>query len=614
MAHSSSNNIDFKSQVLAATDIVELIGQTVPLRKASGSRFTGLCPFHSEKSPSFSVDQSKQFFYCFGCKEHGNAIDFVMKRDRVEFIDALKTLGARAGLEMPKFGLSKEKTSERQILLDAHSAAASFYQQNLSHSEIGKPARDYLAQRGFTADSITAFQIGVAPAAWDSLLRSPLMKKFEPGQLHLGGLAKFREKGGGHYDTFRNRLIFPIRDESARVIAFGGRVMPGSEDPAKYLNSPETPLFSKSRCVFGLDLAKQRIVSTRTVVIVEGYTDVVMAHQFDCTNVVSVLGTALTEQHVSLLKRFADKIVFLFDPDLAGDLAAERAVEVALTGTFKDVRIATLPDGADPDEFLLQHGKEKFERILSDAPDAFAFRWTQMYAKHSTDGVVDQDSAISEFLRPFDRARLAGTVDQLRWGFILTRLSRLLEMPAEKLNRIFDIRKNITRPAPPAPQTAQNTPPVIPPSRPKPPASARINAQRWILGCLLIEPSRWTQIQQHIHVDDFTDPSLKSLAEIYWTHQRDEGEPEFSELLSLIQDPVLAELAIELVEIAQTFPDLKVALQGALDCLTREREQEQQQKLVAELRRKGVADSASDQSDADLLRQLFDRKKSQPPP
>lgn len=607
----TSSNIDFKSQVLAATDIVELIAQTVPLRK-TGSRYVGLCPFHNEKSGSFSVDPTKQFFYCFGCKEHGNAIDFVMKRDRVEFIDALKTLGARAGLEMPKFGMSKEKTSERQFLLDAHSAAASFYQQNLTHPEIGRGAREYLAKRGFTADSIRDFQIGMAQNSWDSLLNSPLMRKFPPAQLHVGGLVKSRDKGAGYYDTFRNRLMFPIRDESGRVIAFGGRVMPGAEDPAKYLNSPETPLFSKSRCVFGLDLAKKRIVESRTVVIVEGYTDVVMAHQFGCTNVVSVLGTALTEQHVGLLKRFADRIVLLFDPDVAGDIAAERAVEVALTNAFKDVRIATLPDGADPDEFLLEHGREEFQKILDDAPDALAFRWTQMSAKHSTNGVIDQESAITEFLRPFDRARLAGTVDQLRWGFILTRLSRLLEMSPERLNRIFDIRKTAGKPAPSASPAQSN--PESPARIRKVPASARVNAERWILGCLLVEPARWTQVQQHVHLEDFSDPQLLQLARLYWSHQRDEGEPEFSEFLGTIQDPALAELAIELLEIAQTFPDLKVAIQGALDRLAMEKELILQQKLTAEIRRKGITDSSTAQSDADLIKQLFERKKSQLPP
>ena len=254
---------DYKSQVLAATDIVQLVGASVKLVR-KGRDFWGCCPFHSEKSPSFKVSPEKQFYYCFGCKEKGNAIDFVMKRDRVEFMDALRSLGQAAGIEMQQTGSMKQKAGERQVLLDAHSAACAFFEKLLAHPQHGAPARAYLEQRGFTAETIKRFQVGLAPDAWDGLLKSPVGRKFTPPQLALAGLVKKRDKGDGYYDTFRNRLMFPIRDESGRIIAFGGRVMPGSQDPAKYLNSPETPLFSKGRCVFGLDLARQKIVETRT--------------------------------------------------------------------------------------------------------------------------------------------------------------------------------------------------------------------------------------------------------------------------------------------------------------------------------------------------------------
>src|SRR5207244_12831021 len=227
----------------------------------------------------------------------GNAIDFVMKRDRIDFIDALRALGQQAGIEMPRFGSgSKEKSGERQAMLDAHVAAVTFFENFLNDPEAGAAAREYLQQRGFTAEVIKRFHIGLAVEAWDALLRSPIARKFPPPLLAAAGLLKSRDSaGGGFYDTFRNRLMFPIRDETGRTIAFGGRVMPGSNDPAKYLNSPETPLFNKSRCVFGLDLAKQKIVETRTVAVVEGYTDVMMAHQFGVSNVVSILGTGMTE-------------------------------------------------------------------------------------------------------------------------------------------------------------------------------------------------------------------------------------------------------------------------------------------------------------------------------
>ena len=279
---------DAKSRVLQATDIVALVGQTVRLKRR-GKDFVGLCPFHQEKTPSFSVSPSKQRFYCYGCEKGGNVIDFVMLRDRVEFKDALRTLAESAGIELPAFRQSKESVSERQILLEAQSAAAMFFEKLLSHPQQGDAARKYLAERGFNAESIQRFRIGVAADAWDALLKSVAMKKFTPPQLALAGLVEAAQ-GEGYYDTFRNRLMFPIRDESGRVIAFGGGVMPGSDDPAKYLNSPETPLFSKSRCIFGLDLARAKIVETRTVAVVEGYTDVVVAHQFGVSNVVSSAG------------------------------------------------------------------------------------------------------------------------------------------------------------------------------------------------------------------------------------------------------------------------------------------------------------------------------------
>ncbi len=264
-ANGSNASTDGKALVLAATDIVELIGQSVSLKRR-GKDFVGLCPFHQEKTPSFHVSPTKQFFHCYGCGVGGNAIDFVIRRDRVEFIDALRTLAVRANIELPRFGVSKEKSSERQTLLDANSAACAFFEKLLFHPEIGQAARSYLKERGFDAESMKRFQIGYAPAGWDGLLKSPVARKFPPAVLAKAGLVKEKTNDRGSvisfYDTFRDRLMFPIRDEAGRVIAFGGRIMPGSDDPAKYLNSPETSLFSKSRCIFGLDLARQRIVET----------------------------------------------------------------------------------------------------------------------------------------------------------------------------------------------------------------------------------------------------------------------------------------------------------------------------------------------------------------
>jgi DNA primase len=576
---------DNKSLVLAATDIVELIGQTVSLKRR-GKDFVGLCPFHQEKTPSFTVSPAKQFFHCYGCKTGGNAIDFVIKRDRIEFIDALKLLAERAGIELPRYGASKEKTSERQLLLEAHSAACALFEKFLGDPVTGKAAREYLQSRGFSAESIKQFQIGFVPEAWDALLRSPAMKRFPVGLLQQAGLAKAREGGTGHYDTFRNRLIFPIRDETGRVIAFGGRVMPGSEDPAKYLNSPETPLFSKSRSIFGLDLARQKIVETRMVAVVEGYTDVVMAHQFGATNVVSILGTAMTPQHVNILRRFADRIVLLFDADTAGDVAVNRAVELFLTQPV-EIAIASMPEGVDPDEYLLQHGVEVFNKLLSEAGDALTYKWRQLDRQfNASSDLTGQQKAVAQYLELLAGARQAGPIDSLRWGAVLSRVARLTQIPIEDLHRRFK-----------TPRISDRRPAAALEAR----ATAQDLAERWILGILLNQPALWHDVQQTVRPEEFTDAQRRQLAEVYWAHQRDEGEPVFREFLGNLPSEELKTLAIGLIEEDESLEDSEARLSSALQHIALTSQRNEQSKLFAAAQR--TSDSPESAQDAlDVLK------------
>jgi len=580
---------DGKGKVLAAVDIVELIGKSVSLKRR-GKDYVGLCPFHQEKTPSFHVSPAKQYFICYGCKASGNAIDFVIKRDRVEFLDALRQLAQEYGVELPRFGAGKQNTSERQALLEAHSAACALFEKLLSHPQQGATAREYLTSRGFDEESVKRFQIGLAADSWDTLLRSPLMKKFPPAQLALAGLVKAREGGGGgesrgFYDTFRNRLMFPIRDESGRIIAFGGRVMPGSNDPAKYLNSPETPLFSKSRAVYGLDLARQKIVESRVVAVVEGYTDVVMAHQYGATNVVSILGTAMTEQHVGILRRFADKIVLLFDADTAGDTAVDRTVELFLTQPV-EIAIASMPEGIDPDEYLIEHGAEGFAKVLETAQDALTYKWRQLSrhfaAEHDLTG---RQKAVREYLDLLASARGSGPIDPIRWGQVLARVNRLTDMPVADLNQVFRISRSRPSRAPAQPAAEM---PVI-----SAPIDANVRAQRWILGALLNEPHRWHAVQAHVHIEDFSDPMMRSIAETYWDYQRDEGEPVLNEFLSALSEGA-KEVAVELVQEVEQLADTQLTLADAVAHLARQRQRAELPKLVAELRRTSEAKSSSD--------------------
>ena len=614
---SASAGSDFKSRVLQAVDIVELIGRSVSLKRR-GKDFVGLCPFHQEKTPSFHVSPSKQFFHCYGCKAGGNAIEFVIRRDRVEFRDALRILAEMAGLEMPRFGVSREKTSERQQLLEACSATCALFEKLLSHPEMGQAARNYLEQRGIDAESVRRFQIGFAPEAWDTVLRSPLARKFPPAILQQAGIVKARENGSGFYDTFRNRLIFPIRDESARVIGFGGRVMPGSEDPAKYLNSPETPLFSKSRCVFGLDLARQRIVETRSVAVVEGYTDVIMAHQFGVSNVVSILGTAMTEQHVNILRRFADRIVLLFDADTAGETAVHRTVELFMTQPV-DFAIASMPQGVDPDEYLLENGSQAFEKLLADAPPVLQFLERQFKGQWSeNDGNIPaQEKALAAVMEPFLRVKAENpNVSDDRWNRMIGTVAKVTGTSTQELHRRYGraARKMSARPV----QVAVNSEPNNKAPAPRRPRTAQDLAERHILGALLAEPARWHDVQQAVHVEDFSDATRRRLAEVYWAHQRDEGEPVFNEFLSQLREAggdgesgeSLVELAIELLEEAETLPGLDDALKGAVLHLEELAQRREKQKLTARLQRKDDKQAGEQAEDeVSLLRKLQEKTR-----
>ncbi|MDB5296770.1 MAG: primase [Phycisphaerales bacterium] len=657
---------DFKAQVVAATDIVELVGKTVALKKR-GRDFLGLCPFHSEKTPSFHVNPARQFYYCFGCKAAGDAIKFVKDRDRVEFMDALKTLAADAGIPVPAFGRRNDgRATETAVCLEANSLAALHFEKMLADPAGGAAARAYLAERGITDETAKRFRIGLAPDGWDVLLKSDAVRKLSPEQLHVAGLAKQREreKGGGFYDTFRNRLMFPIRDPNGRVIAFGGRVMPGSPpDTAKYLNSPETPVFNKSRTVYGLDLARQRIVETGTVVVVEGYTDVVMAHQFGATNVVSPLGTALTEQHVTALRRFAGRIVLLFDADEAGDKAADKAVSVFLTQPI-EIGIATLGEDLDPDEYLLKHGLAAWDAMVAAAPEALTFKWRQLVRRFAGDdgnNLTGQQKALEAYLDLIADARSAGPVDPIRWGLVVSQVAKLTGIPTEQLHkRLVTPKKpaglrpqagpgpapggstpNGSRPAVPAPgrdgssdesrradgssprpnEGSAGRPVPPPPPRRRGVATARDRAERWILGVLLLKPSWWNRVQATISPEDFTDACRHELAEVYWTYQRDEGEPVFNQFLSLLGDhvgldgtgvtgPEIRELAVEVADEVETFAarntDLEATLAAAIAHLRLTWEGQERQKLIASLRRSTEQNLGAEQ-EADLLKRLQDQ-------
>lgn len=356
----------FIDDLLDRTDIVDVIGERLELRR-SGSNHKARCPFHDEKTPSFSVNQERQFYYCFGCNAGGNAIGFLMAYDRLEFVAAVQYLAARAGLELPREAAPRSEPNAP--LLDLLERAQGFYRSQLQDSQAAAAALAYLRRRGVSTEIAGEFGIGFAPPGWDHLLRA-LAPEGDPetlARLVSAGLIAARESGSGHYDRFRNRLMFPIRDLRGRVLGFGGRVL--DEGQPKYLNSPETPVFHKGRELYGLHEARSQLRGEKPLLVVEGYMDVLALAQFGIRNAVATLGTALTGDHLHKLFRHAGELVFGFDGDAAGRRAARRALELCLPELRdgRSARFLFLPEGEDPDSLVRRLGAEAFRKHLESA-------------------------------------------------------------------------------------------------------------------------------------------------------------------------------------------------------------------------------------------------------
>ncbi|MEN4670065.1 DNA primase [Pantoea agglomerans] len=363
----------FINDLLARTDIVDLIDARVKLKK-QGKNFHACCPFHNEKTPSFTVNGEKQFYHCFGCGAHGNAIDFLMNFDRLEFVESIEELATSHGLDVPYeagSGPSQMERHQRQSLYQLMENLNGFYQQGLQQSS-AQPARDYLDRRGLSAEIINHFAIGYAPAGWDNVLKRFGKQSEDRESLMEAGMLVSNDKGRT-YDRFRDRVMFPIRDKRGRVIGFGGRVL-GNDTP-KYLNSPETPIFHKGRQLYGLYEAVKNHPEPARLLVVEGYMDVVALAQYGIDYAVASLGTSTTAEHIQLLFRSTDTVICCYDGDRAGREAAWRALETALPymNDGRQLRFMFLPDGEDPDTLVRKEGKDAFEARMEQAMPLSSF-------------------------------------------------------------------------------------------------------------------------------------------------------------------------------------------------------------------------------------------------
>jgi DNA primase len=356
----------FADRVKQQADIVRVIGEYVRLKK-SGQNFSGLCPFHSEKTPSFSVNASKQFYYCFGCGVGGDVFKFVMEMDKITFPEAVRAVAEKSGIAIPapreRSPEERKENQQRTSLVELHKEAAAFFTQQLNSTPEGRAAKAYLLDRGLDSDAMAQFGIGFAPSGGDALLRA-LKQKFPDKVLEVSGLFG-RDQNGRIYDRFRRRVMFPIANDSGKIVAFGGRAL--GDDMPKYLNSPETPIYIKSNILYHLDRAKDALRHKDFAVLVEGYMDAIAVARAGVSNVVASCGTSLTEPQVKLLNRFTRRIIVNYDPDTAGQNATERSLTILLE-QGAEVRVLALPGGKDPDSFIRSEGPAAYIKLLNEAP------------------------------------------------------------------------------------------------------------------------------------------------------------------------------------------------------------------------------------------------------
>ena len=514
---------DIIEEVRSKNDIVDVVSQYVRLTKKGNSYF-GLCPFHNEKTPSFSVTPGKQMYYCFGCGAGGNVFNFIMEYENYTFGEALKYLADRAGVELPKIEYSREvrqKAQEKAELLEINKQAAQYFYYQL-RTEKGQTGLDYLKNRGLSEETMRKFGLGYSDRAGGGLYRYLKAKGYPDDRLRESGLFNVDERHG-MYDKFWNRVIFPIMDVNNRVIGFGGRVM-GDAKP-KYLNSPETKIFDKSRNLYGLNIA--RTTRKKYLILCEGYMDVISMHQAGFTNAVASLGTALTSGHASLLKRYTQEVLLLYDSDEAGIRAALRGIPI-LREAGVNTRVVSLKPYKDPDEFIRNMGPEAFEQRLEEARDSFLFRVEVAENEFSMNDPQGQNQF-------FERCAqmLLELKDELERNLYIDAVVKIYRGRYGISSE--DLRKRVNTLALKGTPAEHRTQPKSGSPEKKKKESASDTSQKLMLTWLVTYPKIFDKVAQYLTPEDFVVPLYREVAQMLF-QQREEGEINPARLLNSFPD------------------------------------------------------------------------------
>ena len=596
--------VEFKEQVRSRTDLVELVSGTVSLKPLRGGHdFVGLCPFHDDNSPSFHVYPDRQSYRCWACQEGGDCFSFVMKLDGVEFSDALMQLAERANIEPPKRRGAPNgphvSTQTKTELVDVMAWVEEQCHWYLMNAREADRARKYLAERQISEESIKTFRLGFHGPQWQWLLdRSK--GRFSPEQLKTAGVVSERTNGSGYRDhiLFIDRIVFPIHDPQGRTVAFAGRVMPDSDTPndSKYINGSESVLFTKSRLLYGFDIAKKSISSSKTVVVCEGYTDCIMAHQHGLTNFVAVLGTSFTEAHTTLTKRMAERVVLTYDGDQAGQDAAMRALE-KLLAVETDLRVLTLPAGMDPAEYLDAHGADSMRSLVDSAPEAWDFKLKKTIEEFGTQSVDSRQRIVDEMSNALAQAPFLSAT--IREAMIIQRLASRLGVAETTIrDRVQQLRNHGKQ--------QRNYRVDSTTSAPTPKQNTGWGAEVELLAILMAAPDRCDLIAQQIGAGDFQDPLLAQFFQLCLDVNDLGDEPSFGRVISETEDVALKAVAARIDEestqrsISQKLIEDESFLELVIRKMITRREEESHNQLKARM---------SEESESNLTASALDMLK-----
>lgn len=607
------SDFDVKERVRQSTDIVDLLGSYMQLRR-QGSMFVAHCPWHDDRRPSLQINPARQSWVCWVCNFRGDIFDFVMRREGVEFYDALRMLADRLGIEVKSSGPAPVKGSpdDKQTLFRAMAWAAELFQAALNDHQTARLARDYLSGRQLSPETIDRFRLGFSPLDRDWLAHRARNSEFSPQVLEACGLVVRRENTSNYLDRFRGRLMFPIQDTLGRVIAFGGRLVPGlyaegEEPPGKYINSPETRLFSKSENLYALNLASDSVSRTRHLIVMEGYTDVIAAYQAGMRGVVAALGTAVNQRHIKLMKRYADRITLVLDGDAAGQRRTNEILDLFVAESV-DLRILTLAEGLDPFDFVQTQGAEALQKLVDNAPDAMEHR-----IRVETNGVDllndthRSTQALDRILQTIAQIPQSLTATaaaaKLRADQLLTRLSRTFRMDKETLQaRLRDLQSQIAR-------TAE-----------QPAASEQVTwklrdfeaAEVELIRLLLLDHSLLDLAVEGVSPDDLKEGPLREIYLRIGEGFHEALDVSFEGLMVHFEDPKIRGLLILLNDEAVTrhevaVDDCRRRLEAVLDVFRRRHEQKGAQQLLVKLDDKNLDPKEEAETLEALLRQARQR-------